>query len=478
MIVNFFNFSKRPNSTAEPPGNDPTRTTLTDVQLKEETSFLNPTLLISRNATQSVFNPVMFNYAEIAIWQRYYFITDCRWVNSVWEIDLTVDPLASFKSAIGDTEAYIIRSATTYNTDLIDTFYPGSSHVYITRQGISTDIYGVALGSGCYVVGVINNETSNRVGSVTYYALTNAQLASLLAYLFSGSIYSASNVYDVSEGLYKSMFDPFQYIVSCMWFPIAQTVIGSTTVNIKVGYWDTGVQGKIASTLIKEWRIVSQSSIRPHPQASRGKYLNRAPYTRLTAYIPPFGEIPIDANYMVYDTNWLYGKLNADFITGIADLRLTITNNYTSGGEGFDDYKFCTQRTSQLGVPIQLSQVMTDYVQALSSGASTIASGFAGNIAGIFSGIGNSAASLFPKTSSLGSNGSFLEVAEPPVLVVESVMVADENRKEFGRPLCNTMQIKYLSGYVQCGEEDHAFPCTATEKQMINKHLKDGFFYE
>lgn len=478
MIVNFFNFSKRPNSTAEPPGNDPTRTTLTDVQLKEETSFLNPTLLISRNATQSAFNPVMFNYCEIAIWQRYYFITDCRWVNSVWEIDLTVDPLASFKSAIGDTYAYVIRSASNFNGDLIDTFYPATSEPYITRQGIENDIYLTPIASGCYVVGVINNETSNRVGAVTYYALTNAQFASLLAYLFSGNIWNASNIYDISEGLFKSLFNPFQYFVSCMWFPYAPSVIGSTSANVKIGYWDTGVTGTIASTLVKEYRVVTQSAIRPHPQANRGRYLNRTPYTRLTAYIPPFGEIPIDASYMVYDSNWLYGKINVDFITGQADLRLTITNGYTPGGAGFDDYKFCTMRSSQIGVPIQISQLQTDYIGIFSGLVSAAGGAASGEGTSVATGVGSMLKNAFPKAGSLGSNGSFIEVTETPVLVVESYMIADEDRTEFGRPLCSEKQIRTLSGYIQCGEGDHAFPCTATEKEMINRHLKEGFFYE
>lgn len=477
MQVVLYKFTKRQNSTKEPAFNDPTKTVINDVNLKEETSFLFPTLIFTRNI-KTGFNPIMFNYATIAVWQRYYFIKDWRWVNGVWECDLEVDVMASFKEEIGSTTAYIIRAASSSDPNIMDTFYPSKTNTLIRRYAVDTDIYGTLIADGCYVVGCINNETANRVGSTTYYALTNSQLASLLAYLFSGSIFNSSHIYDMSEGVYKALFDPFQYIKTCMWFPYPVSALGSTTANIKVGYWDTGVTGTICSTLIKEYRIVSQTALGNHPQIARGTYLNHAPFTRITAFISPFGEIPIDPAFMQFTTNWLYGRIYVDFITGLADLRLTITNGYDQTDPDFDMYKICTMRTSQVGVPIQISQLQTDYLNAISSGLGAVASGFMGNISGIFSGIGNAAASLFPKESSIGANGSFLELAEPPLVIVENEIVVDDNVTEFGRPLCKNAQISSLSGYVQTGEDDHAFSGTETECQMINKYMKSGFFYE
>lgn len=477
MEVVLYKFSKRPNSTKEPGPNDATKTVISSVNLKEETSFLYPTLIFTRSIA-SGFNPVMFNYASIPIWQRYYFIKNWRWANGVWECDLEVDVLATFKEEIGDTTAYIIRASSDYDPTIMDVFYPCKTNTLIRRYAVETDIYGTLIADGCYIVGCINNETAHRVGSTTYYALTNTQLANLLAYLFSGNIYNASGIYDISEGLYKSLFDPFQYIKSCMWFPYPVSAFGSTTANLKVGYWDTGVTGTICSTLIKEYRIVSQTALGNHPQIARGTYLNHAPFTRVTAFISPFGEIPIDPAFLQFTNNWLYGRIYVDFITGLADLRLAITNGYDQTDPAFDMYKLCTMRTSQVGVPIQISQLQTDYVNAISSGIGAVVSGFSGNIGGIFSGIGNAAESLFPKESSLGANGSFLELAEPPLVIVENEMIVDDNVSEFGRPLCQNKQIKTLSGYVQTGEADHAFSSTETENQMINNFLKNGFYYE
>ena len=80
--------------------------------------------------------------------------------------------------------------------------------------------------------------------------------------------------------------------------------------------------------------------------------------------------------------------------------------------------------------------------------------------------------------SSMGANGSLIEIITPPYLIVEHYQVVDENLAEFGRPLCNTRTISTLSGYIQCGEDDLSFSGTKSENEEINRNLKEGFFYE
>lgn len=473
MNAFFYSFTKRPNSTKQP---NPAQGKNITCQLKDETSFLNPTIIIGKDAVSGVFSPSLYNYVSIPYWQRYYYITDWQYLNGVWECQCQVDPLASFKSEIGNTSAYVIRADAAFDGDIVDTFYPATTQTSITRQQISSDIYQTSISEGVYIVGIIN-QSVYRYGAVTYYALTNAQLTSLLNYLFSSNIYSNSSITEIGEGLYKSLFNPFQYIVSCMWFPYLQSNVGSITTNIAVGYWDTGITGVIANTLIREFGFKTMLPIGQHPQASaRGAYLNHAPYTTVTAYFPPFGEIPVDTSFMQYNANnYLYGRVFIDFVTGIADATFSVTNGY---GDQADPYKYFTQRQAQIGVPIQLAQVMSDYMGSLSSGISAVASGFTGNIAGVFQNIGNAIKEAMPKVSSMGTNGSLLEVVEPPILVCEYRRLVDEDRAQFGRPLCKVRKISTLPGYIQCGEEDNPFSATRSESEEINRNMKNGFFYE
>ena len=480
MNIRLYQFSKRPNSTKRP--DNATATSFT-CQLKDATSFMAPVLRFAPDTLTpgSTFTPNIFNYAYIPYWSRYYYITDWKYINGVWECYLTPDVLASFKTEIGATSAYIIRSASQYNGDILDSFYPATTVTSITKQQLSSDIYHTTIPGGCFVVGVVNKSTSsNKMGAVIYYALTASQFGNLLSYLFSDNIYTQAGITasEITSGLYKSLVDPFQYIVSCMWFPFSVSALGDSTEVITVGYWSTNVTGTIVKYVTKEIGFKSNTAIAHHPQISRGAYLDHEPYTRITAFYPPFGEIPIDTSFLQYgNNNYLYGKMFCDFVTGLADCYITITNGYDTDTTA-DPYKYMTMRTSQIGVPIQISQVLTDYMSMLNSGASALSSLASFNIAGLFGNIVSGIQNSMPKVSSLGANGSLIEIITPPYLIIEHKQMVDENLAEFGRPLCNTRVISTLSGFVQCGEDDHSFTGTLTENNEINKHLKEGFFYE
>lgn len=473
MLVTLYNFPKRRNSTMEPNPSNSTSITLSGFEIKEGTSFLNPTLLISPNIVPGQqFSPTQWNYASIPYWMRYYFIKDWRWSQGIWEVDLTVDVLASFKGSIGDTDAYVVRSATVYDGSIIDTRYPAKTNMQLTKVPLQSSYYAVAPSGGSYVVGIINYVHTNKVGAVSYYALTSTQFGNLLRYLFQDSIYHASDIEEIGQGLFKSIFDPFQYIVSCMWFPFAPSAFGSSSSSIKVGYWDTGVNGIVVTALAESTNITCD--IPDHPQIARGQYLNREPFTRLTMYLPPFGSIPIDTAFLSIG-NYLNSEIVVDHITGQATIRVAISPSSTQTNK----YNIMTERTGMIGVPIQISQIMPDYVSTIEEFGSLVADlafGAGGSILG--GGILSAVQAQAPKVSSSGANGSFVECILNPQLIAEHYLIADENRSEFGRPLCSIKRLSTLSGYIQCAEADHAFPCTADEKDKINTFLRNGFFYE
>ena len=418
-----------------------------------------------------VFSPVAYNYAQIAYWQRFYYITDWQYINGSWEATLSVDVLASFKAEIGNTSAYVVRAAGASDGSIIDTNYPAKTNYDIRKINVATSWYGVAPSGGSYILGCINYNNGGKVGAISYYALNSTQLASLLNYLFTDSIFYSSNISEIGVGLFKSMFNPFQYIVSCIWFPFAAASFGSASDNVKVGYWDTGVSATVVSALAQKTYVTA--TIPDHPQLSRGSYLNYEPYSRLTLYVPPFGSIPIDTNFRVLG-NYLYSPVFIDHITGQATIRVSICQDSSH----LDEYNVVTERTSMIGVPIQLAQLMPDYVQTLQSGINAVGNVASFNITGALSSLVSAVQSQMPKVSTLGSNGSYIEVLQYPVLTVEFLQLVNEDNTEFGRPLCQVKTISTLSGYIRCGEDDHAFSATKTETDEINRYLKTGFFYE
>lgn len=478
MLAYFFKMDKRPNSTKQPVLSQGHQV---NVELKDETSLTNPTLKITNEIVSGQFSPDIYNYIFIPYWNRFYYINDWVYMLGIWECTCVVDVLASFKTQIGNTSAYIIRSSHSSDGDIIDAFYPATTKKTITKLAVNSEIYHTSIPSGCYVIGVINKTNSSiRVGAVTYYAVDQNTLSTILAYLFSSAIYSAEGITEISSGLFKSMFNPFQYLVSCMWFPYPMSTYGNPATDmsdITVGYWATNFRGMLVRNVVHDVHFHSSTAIPPHPQSARGNFLNKEPYTRLTLFYPPFGEIPIDTTFCQYQNNYLSGIINIDFITGLANCYITITDGYDSSTTA-DYNKYSVLRSAQIGVPIQLAQIYTDYISTAGSIGGIIAGIVTRGIGAIFENIMSGVESAQPKLSTQGSNGSFLEIIEAPYLIIEHSRIVDDNNSEFGRPLCATRTILNIPGYVQCGEYDHAFSGTRGENIEINQYLKNGFFYE
>lgn len=470
MNVYLFGFVKKENSTKAP--------TITDgvqfsMQLKEETSVLSPVLIVNKTNSQGQpQQPTVYNYAYIPAFMRYYFIRDWQYINGAWICYCSVDVLASHKLEIGTTSCYIERSASAYNGDIIDSLYPATTNVEITNGTIATPWSGVSPSGGCYVLGVVNYQSSHHIGAVSYYALTGADLDSLFNYLFNNNIYQASNITEIGEGLFKSLFNPFQYIVSCMWFPNPVSTFGSTVTNLKIGYWATNVTANMVDA-VTNLRYIT-GTVYDHPQISRGAYLNYAPYTRITLYCPPFGTIPIDPYYTKLG-HYLYSKVTVDVTTGEAVLNLS----FRESPQGSYSGKPCIQKTAMMGVPIQLAQVLSDYSGAMSTLGNSLSGGISGAIMGAIGATVQSAiATQTPQVSTSGSNGSFNTFTITPELVIEHYRIADEDLADLGRPLMATRTISTLSGYVKCAESHFTGNCYEEERTRINAYLVGGFFYE
>ena len=472
MTVYFFQYGKKKNSTATPQLE--AGTAYTNILLKEPCNITRPVLIISADSLPTpTIAPTIYNYAMISKFQRYYFVNDWTYIGGRWECELVCDVLASFKASIGGCTAYIERAESAYDGDIIDGLFPATTNFSIAKTALTYSWLNVNPSAGCYVLGIINYQTSNHVGAVSYYALTTAQLNSILGFLFSNNIFASSNITEIGEGLFKSLFNPFQYIVSCIWFPFSSTAFGSTATDVKVGYWSTGVNGVMVSSFAQTTYV--NATIPNHPQASsRGAYLNYAPYTRHTIYLPPFGAIPLDTNFRRIG-NYLYSAVVVDHITGQATLRVAVSPSSTN----LNEYNIMTERTALIGVPIQLAQVLSDYSNSIST-LTQAGGGIAGIATSLLSATVLSAInSQAPKVSTSGANGSFVECMLIGQLVSEFSQIVSGSNSILGRPLMDSRTINTLSGYIKCADVElsilNAFD---SERDEIYTFMKGGFYYE
>lgn len=486
--VQFFALAKRPNSTARP--NLLGGSTYTNVQLKGPCSIRSPEIVIQM---ASAADPIGYNYCYISSFDRYYFVND--WTNDGynWIADLVEDELATWKDSIGSSTQYILRSSYTFDGDIMDNYYPTKAGQTQTEQ--ATSFWASNPNNGYYVVGIVNaDQGADHVGAVAYYVFTVPGLEAFMRVLlddqtiFTGFSNGDSNL---TNAVYQSLFDPMQYITSCMWVPfqphtMREAGLDNGLLKVPYGFWEIDCTGEISPRVCDrldmshycKTQSLTFATIPRHPQAtSRGNYLNLAPFSRYTLFFKPFGMIPIEPT-LLNGATALYCDVDLDCITGQAVLNLSTVS---SGGT-----PFYTQ-TAQVGVPVQLAQMSRDYLGAaagmMGGVAGTIMSALTGNVPGAIANaagaVGSTVQSMLPQLSTTGANGSFVEMSQDTVLSAVFMSLVDEDNADRGRPLCKKGQISSYPGYLMVADPDIAInEATREEMEVIRQYMRDGFFYE
>lgn len=446
ITLELYTMSKKLNSTKQPEGSG----TIVSAALKDNTSVLNPTFIIKTFDLSK-------NYIKWG--SRYYFVDDIVIIsNDHAEYVCRTDVLATFKSDIGSSSQYVLRSASQYNPYIVDTKYPAKASSTLSQTLLS----GLAVDStGIYVIGIISENDSGN--AVSYYTLGSSNFSALMAALFDVTYLNAS---DISTDLQKELVNPMQYITSCYWFPFTAQQAAGDMAEIKFGWWDTGIYAGLLSESQRIVSIDATFSLPGHPQAAtRGVYLNDAPYTRHTLNCYSFGSIPLDPGpFAAGDAGAI--QIDVDLFTGIAQMYVA-----TQSSRLFNT-------VSQFGVPIQLAQSQGNVISgALSALGGAVGLAY-GNVVGFAQGIASAVASAMPQVQTQGANGSKVAFLQTPNIVSEFRQLVPEDNAQIGRPLCDVRTINTLSGYILCEEADMDSVGNASEKEQIQSFMNSGFYYE
>lgn len=451
MVIECFSgFSKKPNSTKQPSGGS----SLT-VRLKDNCSVLNPVFLINQ------YN-LSHNYARWG--SRYYYIDDIVIVgNELAEYHCSTDALATFKADIGASSQYVTRAASAYDLKVMDNRYPTIAD---TDRGLTplTDIAsGMNLSGGTFPAGtyVLGLKSKDSDTGVAFYAMTPTEFGQFCDYLYSSVWLDAT---DVTVSLQKLLVDPFDYIISCTWYPF--TVSGASQ-PVYFGFWDW--TGHSMTRIPESDRIKSVShtaNLPDHPQASRGSYLNAAPYTRLALNLYSFGQCALDPNRFL-DSRSVTVLLNIDMFTGIGVCKVL-----ASTGTVY-------QASATCGIPIQLSQVKDDLTKPIVDSAMVAAAIASENVVGVTSSIASAVKNAPPQIESVGAVGSVAAYyLNAPVIDSIFYKLVEEDLAQLGRPLCAKRTISSLSGYIECEKADLDSAASPSEKDAIITAMNGGFYYE
>lgn len=454
------NYVKRKNSTAQP--SHAADTTL-NVVLKNTTDLFSPTFLISGAIEQDIVN---INYAAWA--SHYYFVNKVRFLsNKIAALECEMDTLATHKGDILLQTFFIERATQNYNSQIYDPLVAQTAENALITQ-VSSDQMQNWSENGIYVVRVVGNNAvaDNQVG-VTTYVLAQHELNALLEVIFSEGNYDI-----LSDKVVKSFFNPFQYILSIMWFPFRLQAfsVSSSTQEIVLGWFHTG---RYAFTL-DNFLITSQVSV-ARPRLYYNDFRDSASnWITLRMLLPGIGIYPI--NPIEYGNESVRVNYAIDILTGecLATLYPNVGGVVTGG--------FITQLSGNMGVPIQIGQVTAQYAQAATSAVGALGNLLTGKLGDAFSDALQATTEICQPTPSVNGsagNAGALKYTQGKVYVSAFTRKAQPIAvNEIGRPVMKADLLSKYSGYVKCHDASIILKGTLQEKETINGFLNGGFFIE
>lgn len=456
MTIVLYTFSKRPDSTKRPSSGGRSLS----ATLKEATSILYPSFLFQFSG-----NPTAYNYAYVPDFDRYYYITDWTATAGMWDATCKVDVLASWKENIGASKQYVLRAEAESDGTIIDTLYPTKG----AAEVVTDDMLPVWEEGQTFVVGVYGDNGAT-IGGISYITLTPSEMKNYMAAILGIGSWTDNVPAELGEEVFKTIFNPIQYIASVMLFPF--TIPGRHTVRtLKFGWWDF----EISCGIITERTYTATTglgTLPKHPQANeRGAYLNASPYTKYSFWAPPFGEVELDTPVLL-DCDWARVDMTIDYVTG------KCTGVFM--GQDGKNTKYLFTRTSTLAVPVQLSQITAGagVGQVVSSAVALGRDAIMGNALGAAENVGEMASAALPKITTVGTNGDFSQYSLTQHITATFLTVVDEDIDGRGRPLCKTRRISDLPGFVQVSDAKIAFNCTSPETTEIKNFMEGGFHYE
>lgn len=464
--VSLWTITKRENSTYRPTGS----ATIYQCVSNADFDILAPDIPLNIGLAE---NPTVWNYAYIAAFNRFYFITDWRVQNGMWWCSLKCDVLASWRDKIGSQVLYVDRSAAEFDGNIVDTTYPGTADFSVTSVPFTlTDSdqhawkTNGAYSDGTFIMGVIG-----KGGAVNFWAFPYTNYLNFMRAVFNYD-------YGFADEQVKAVFNPIQYITSVIWVPFVYA--GTGTTDVEFGWWSIGGQNaggySLGAGAVHSFSV--SVNLPKHPQQTRGAWLNGPQFTRYLLKLPCFGMLDIQGFDMV-DATSVAISVDLDMSTGkaVAYVKPNTVNVNTQVVE------------FQAGVNVQVSQIMSNTWSNLANAArrtgetgakitNSVAAAFNTIASGVGSLVGISSVDFTDKVSTAGTTGSMAATLIDGVLIGCFQLLAEENLPDRGRPLCKRRAVGNLNGFMQISDADISIPCTLTELAQIRAYMNGGFFYE
>lgn len=479
MLLKMFKLNKRINSTKLPTLED--LLISGEVVLKQATSVDKPIFIMACGADDMP-KARICNYVEFQ--GNYFWITSIVQLNNTHiEISCEVDVLATFKTEILQTKAYVLYSDSAGRTDLIDNRNVRTIH-WKYRKTAREKVSMFTKGDSCYIVEVINGYPSNKLSTSTFYLMSSSQMEALM-----NSLYGSNDFFD---NIVKSIQNPANLMVKAIWYPFGigefQGAFTGQEETVRVGNYEAGANGyriqNIDFSSTAELVHIDLSGI------LQDNYAYDESNCTLKCTLPFYGmvELPVSTTLKA-GTREFFIRITLDILSGT--LMYEILGSAGEAGYRTRMYKTSFGCTVPLGYqsynPLQFIGAVTGAiggVAAATMAPEAVAGGMMASAAGFgASNIISSVSSLQKDNGVIGTIGSRVDMGWANDITVE-VLTAElsesvtAKKEVLGLPCCSTVELSTLTGYCQCSNASVSAIAMPEEITKINNYLNGGVYIE
>ena len=477
ISVYFAKASKRRNSTLQA-----TFSTSFDCVLKAPTSLDRPTFLLSSGS---------FDYNLAKFEDRYYFVDDIVSVrNGQFEVSCVLDVLATFKSEILSTNAYVLYDSVA-NTELPDSRLPMKTTKSVSA---STAACPFVPDGGTFILSLTGSHNSTGVYKVTENQLSALidDTADIIDNLFnyqgaptkpSVPNYGNDFLENVSLAVrywaddfmwyveyIKVMLSQFfgsgniaENIRECRFIPFN---VGTTSGSIPI-YLGTFLTNQSLGKLATE-TVHRTVSVNIPWQAT--DFRRRSPYTEIYLYLPYIGMVKLSSENLIDQTS-----VNVAYTLALRDGSLICT--VSSGSEIIGQFSGSVGAS----VPVGISNINAPRA------AQSVISGVANATQKNFSGVGmaalNFAEAITPNFTCIGGLDGVAGIGANQNITCytvfhDTIAAPNLNLADVGAPSMCPKSLGSLTGYCQCLDAHVSAPAQVQELEQIDSFLNSGFYIE
>lgn len=285
------------------------------------------------------------------------------------------------------------------------------------------------------------------------YNPTQSQLASFSRWLWS------SDFVDTVARLFQ---DPMDAIIGLHMLFATPSTIGSST--IQVGYLDSGVSSKIASS---QYININCGTIKINKYFN--SVLDYAPYTSIKCYLPFIGIVDLDTNELIGSTVSI--NYRVDVLTGACLAQISVSRN------DFNSILYTFSGNCAIQLPITSANYGNILKGAITGGVAGIATGgMVGGIVGAASG-GFMGGLRVAHSGDISSNAGAMGRKIPYLIITRPTPYEANNYSSYyGLPSNKTVKLSSCLGYTRVKDIHLENISGATDEELneIESLLKEG----